>query len=82
MVNLSHYRVIRSLVSHNEMFCRQNVTKLLIVLKVNNVKKKMDSGEDSPSVIHFTLLSSLKQGVLVTLSCCVCVCVCVCVFLH
>ena len=47
------------------MFCRQNVAKLLFVLKVNNVKKKVDSGEDNPSVIYFTLLSFLKQSVLV-----------------
>lgn len=79
MANLSHYNIIRSLVSHNEMFYRQNVAKLLNVLKVNNVKRKTDSEEDTPPGIHFILLSFLKQIVLITLSC---LCVCVLVFLH
>jgi len=77
LVNLTHYSIIKFLVSHHEIFYRQNVAKLLIVFKVNNVKKEMDSEEDIPEVIHFSLLSFLKQSVLITLSCCVCVCVCV-----
>ena len=77
MVNLTHYSIIKFLVSHHEIFYRQNVAKLLIVFKVNNVKKEMDSEEDIPEVIHFSLLSFLKQSVLITLSCCVCVRACV-----